>query len=124
MSSATPCPDCGESLGGRYSHRGLVVCWPCWMKRTGLGPFLASSPTTDPEWAIFRRTIIDALWAIDPQRFHYLDQNTVVGACPLCLDGALRVFFHGTTPAADLKCSFGCAELDIAHAIPRRRAAR
>lgn len=40
MSSATPCPDCGELLGGRYSHRGLVVCWPCWCKRTGLGPRL------------------------------------------------------------------------------------
>jgi ribosomal protein L37AE/L43A len=37
MTTATPCPDCGEPLGGRYSHRGLVVCWPCWMKRTGLG---------------------------------------------------------------------------------------
>jgi hypothetical protein len=125
MTVPAPCPDCGESLGGRYTTPGgAAVCWPCGCRRTGLGPLPAHDPKIDPEWAIFRRMIADALYAIDKWRFVYIDQNTVVGACPLCLDGRLRVFFHGTTPAADLQCSLGCAELDIAHAIPRRRAAR
>jgi hypothetical protein len=123
MSSATPCPGCGEPRGGRYSHRGSAICWSCWCRRTGLGPLPAYAPTTDPEWVTFRKMIINAVWAVDRQRFVYIDQNTVVGACPLCVDGTVRVFFHGISAVADLECSFACVELDIAHAIRGRRAA-
>jgi hypothetical protein len=117
------CPGCGEPRGGRYEHAGSMFCWPCWVERTGLGA-LPAAPVKDPDWVLFRRTIIDALVAVDPSRFHYIDRNTIVGGCPLCGDGNVRADFHDKAPRADLACSSGCAELDIAHAIKNRKAAR
>jgi hypothetical protein len=73
---------------------------------------------------IFRKRIIDALWTIDQQRFAYIDENTIGGRCPVCTTGHIRVDFHGTTPRADLSCSLGCAELDIARGLVGRRAIR
>lgn len=34
MTDPAPCVDCGEEGGGRYSQDGLLVCWPCYRKRT------------------------------------------------------------------------------------------
>jgi hypothetical protein len=120
------CPDCGEARGGRYCYRlgHPDVCWPCWMARTGLGPIPAHRPTPEFEWVAFRMTIIDAIWAADQQRFAYVDENTIGGACPVCTAGHVRVDFHGTAARADLSCSLGCAEADIAHGIAGRRATR
>ncbi len=114
------CPGCSEPRGGRYRHNGRELCWPCWMSATGLGPLPGYQPAPDPEWVTFRKTIVDALWALDPQRFHYITVNRVAGACPACIDGRVRVDFCGRAPRADLVCSFGCPEFDIAHAIAAR----
>jgi hypothetical protein len=99
------CPDCGEQLGGRYKHQGRLVCWPC----TGLEA-LPAAPVRDPDWRRFRRHIIDAIAA---SGFHYVDQNTIVGACPACLAGNIRVEFHGLAPRATITCSLGCDDEEI-----------
>jgi hypothetical protein len=113
------CPACGELRGGRYQHGQTLVCWACWMARTGLGPLPPDPLPPDPDWVIFRKRIIDGIWAIDQQRFVYIDENTIGGGCPVCADGHVTVAFHGRAPRADITCSLGCAELDIAHALGR-----
>jgi hypothetical protein len=119
-----PCAGCSEPDGGRYKYGSAEFCWPCWMERSGIGPLPAILPASDPPWAIFRRGIIRALVAIDQQRFVYINENRVIGACPLCLDGTVRVDFLGTTPRADLACNLGCAEHEVAEALGRSRKAR
>jgi hypothetical protein len=116
-----PCPDCGELLGGRYPHDGRLVCWPCFMKRTGVDPLPAYTPRRDPEWVTFRQTIVDRLWALDSRRFFYIDENRILGACPICGGGYVRVDFHGTTPRADITCSLGCDGFEVAGALGWRR---
>ncbi len=118
------CPHCHEPRGARYEHKGQQLCWSCWMRETGLGPLPAYTPQADPAWVVFRKAIVDGLWALEKSRFAYIDRNTVQGACPLCIDGTLRVDFKGTTPRADLTCSFGCDEQDIGRALIGRRAVR
>jgi hypothetical protein len=113
------CPDCGALRGGRYQHGQVQVCWSCWQARTGLGPLPPDLPTVDPDWVIFRKRIIDALWAVDSRRFVYVDEDTIGGACPVCITGHVRVYFHGRAARADISCSLGCVELDIAHALGR-----
>jgi hypothetical protein len=90
------------------------------MERTGLGPLPAHQTPTLPGWAKYRRAVIGGLVAVDKRRFAYLDENTILGACPLCLDGTVRVFFHGVAPRADLVCSLGCDELEIANVVRPR----
>jgi hypothetical protein len=119
----SPCPDCGELRGGRYRLGHTEVCWCCWMKRTGIEPLPSHHPSSDPEWVSFRRTIIDALWAVDPQLFVYINEDTIGGRCPICATGHVRVNFHGRAARADISCSLGCSEIDIAHGIAGRRAA-
>jgi endogenous inhibitor of DNA gyrase (YacG/DUF329 family) len=119
----SPCPDCGENRGGRYSHGHDLVCWPCFMARTGIGPLPANPPAVDPAWVVFRMALIGALWAVDPKRFVYVNEDRIGGRCPICATGHVTVDFHGTTPRADISCSLGCAEIDIAHGIAGRRAA-
>jgi hypothetical protein len=119
----SPCPDCGEVRGGRYRDAHDLVCWPCWMARAGVGPLPADPPTVDPDWMVFRKKIVDALWAVDPLRFVYVDENRIGGRCPVCTDGHVRVDFHGTAPRADASCSRGCTEDDIARELAARRRA-
>lgn len=117
-----PCPDCGEPRGGRYLYgdgSAAGVCWPCWMKRTGLGLL-----PPDPPFVVFRKRIIDALCAIDKERFVYINEDKILGPCPICITGYVAVYFHGRAPRADITCSLGCAEADIARAIAGRRATR
>ena len=112
-----PCPGCGEPRGGRYKHQGREVCWPC----TGLAALPATPPPAEPT---FRERILTALDAIDASRFMYIDKDRVVHVCPVCRAGLpeyLSVRFHGEAPRADLRCSLGCPELEIAHAIGERR---
>jgi hypothetical protein len=73
----------------------------------------------------FRKTIVDAIWALDPARFWTLPGHTILGMCPICkadLPEYLVVRFHGQADRADLRCSLGCDEQDIGHALtsPRR----
>ena len=93
------------------------------MKETGLGPLQPRQPV-DPPWVMFRKSILGSLWAIDKTRFIYMDANTVLGPCPLCTDGTVRVDFKGSTPRADITCSLGCDEQDVGHALLGRSAAR
>ena len=112
--SVRPCPDCGELRGARYQHQGREVCWPC----TGLDP-LPATPPPPPEPS-FRERILTALDEIDPRRFVYIDRDRVVHVCPVCRAGLpeyLAVRFHGEAPRADLVCSLGCPELEIADAL-------
>jgi hypothetical protein len=71
-------------------------------------------------WVEFRKRIIRAL----SDGFLYIDADTFIATCPACTAGHVRVFFHGTAERADLTCSLGCAEADIARAVGglRRRA--
>ena len=53
------------------------------------------------------------------------DRSRRVGVCPVCRAGPpayLWVRFHGKASRADLHCSLGCEERDIARAILSRRA--
>ena len=122
--SVHPCPKCGETLGGRYRHNGQMLCWPCW----GIDPYPAEPPRpADPDWIHFRKAIIDALWTLDRDRFAYLDEDTIVGACPICaaeLPEYLVVRFHGKAPRADVSCSLGCNGKAIARALGPRKARR
>jgi hypothetical protein len=117
------CPSCGEPRGGRYQHHGRFVCWTC----TGLEPLPADAPQKDPDWVIFRKAIIDTLWALDRQRFFYVDEDRIVAVCPVCRAGPpayLTVRFHGKAPRVDVRCSLGCAERDNASAILPRKVRR
>jgi hypothetical protein len=80
--------------------------------------------TSDPEWVRFRQHVVDAVYGVASRRFVYLDENTFIGACPVCIDGTVRVFFHGRAPRADVRCSLGCAEADLARVIGGLRRAR
>ena len=83
------------------------------MERTGITPLEPQAPR-DPHWVTFRKRIIAALVRVDSERFWYLDENTCAGACPVCRSGWVTVSFHGTAPRADLACSLGCPEHEIA----------
>lgn len=109
----TPCPKCGEPLGARYQHNGELVCWPC----TGLEPLPAAKPRPpDP----FRSKIADKLRALADDRVWFLYPDTMIGICPVCqarLPEHLTVRFHGLADRADLCCSLGCPEAEIAAAF-------
>jgi hypothetical protein len=110
-----PCPGCGERQGGRYWRKGRWLCWPC----TGLKPE-EPRPPTRPEWQQFRQGIIDKLLALDRERFWYIDSDRVIGECPVCraaLPEYLAVRFHGIAARADLVCSLGCPDLQLAAAF-------
>jgi hypothetical protein len=93
-----------------------MVCWPCAGYKVK-----DSRPPADPDWQQFRRKVIDGLVKLNREGFHYIDSGTVVGTCPVCREpaGYLAVTFHGRTPRADLVCSAGCDERDIARRLAR-----
>jgi hypothetical protein len=79
-----------------------------------------STDTTDPPWVVFRKRIIASLDRVDASRFVYLDEDRFVHICPVCLAGLpdyLVVRFHGKAPRADIKCSLGCPDDDLARAL-------
>jgi hypothetical protein len=106
---------CGESRGGRYQHGGQWVCWPC----SGLKP-LEPPPVALLPGQQFRGRISDKLWALDKDRYWSLGDGHILGVCPVCRAGLpeyLSVRFHGRAARADLVCSLGCAEADLAAAF-------
>jgi hypothetical protein len=110
-----PCPKCGEPHGGRYPVGGRWLCWPC----TGIAPERPRPPALT-DWQRFRKQILDVLWRLDRSRFMYLDEDRCAGACPVCraaLPEHLAVRFHGVAPRADIVCSLGCPDDELATAF-------
>ena len=88
-------------------------------------PLPADTPQPDPEWVRFRKAIVSTLAALDRERFFYIDRDRVAGVCPVCRAGFLAVRFHGKACRADLHCSLGCDEREVARSIlPRKAGAR
>ena len=112
-----PCPECGEPLGGRYGDERL--CWPCWCKRYPEPPRPRQAPGC-PEWQRFRRRIIGALDRVESERFVYIDEDRIVHVCPVCeaeLPEYLVVRFHARAPRAEIRCSLGCPDGELARAF-------
>lgn len=76
-------------------------------------------PVPEPPWVKFRGKIIDRLLAASRERYMSLG-GRIIGMFPVCradLPDHLFVRFHGEALRADLVCSLGCPEADLAAAF-------
>jgi hypothetical protein len=80
---------------------------------------LAGPAQPEPDWVLFRERIIARLNRIDRSRFFYIEGDRMAHVCPVCQspDGWLSIHFLERTPTADIQCSLGCSDDELARAL-------
>ena len=120
VAGVKPCSTCGEPPGGRYATAGC--CWPCWGNATpsrrgrarrrgapsGRSSARRSSPRSTASTPAGSRT--------STTRGSCTSARSVEAALP----EYVAVTFHGQAARAELRCSLGCTEEEIAPALGMR----